>query len=279
MGRLDLSKVKILVTDGDSWTAGDIVDPELFADEPWHVNHPDNRPYRLPKVWPHKLAGKLNLECFNISIAGSSNDGIVRRTMNSIDDMLTRYKPEEILYIVGWSSPERKDFFYEDGTNKHWETMYPGEIESYKGYTDKLHSFYKQYVLSFWNAEEFITRYIQQTILIKSFLKSLGVQYLFFDAFYESKETVLSKDHSLKSAKNLYSTISDKFNNQGKLRALELNNTIKHFHNIVKESYIETSFIDFILKKEKELDKEIITYHPSEEGHELWAEYLYNVIK
>ena len=88
----------------------------------------------------------------------------------------------------------------------------------------------------------------------------------------------MSKEHSLKASKNLYSTISDKFDNPGKLKALELNNTIKHFNKIVKDSYIETSFIDYILKKEKELNKEIITYHPSEEGHELWAEYLSNVI-
>lgn len=279
MGRVNLDKIKVLVADGDSWTAGDIVDPNLFAEEPWHVNHPDNRPYRLPKVWPHKLASKLNLECENISIAGSSNDGIIRRTVNTIDSILQKYKPEEILYIVGWSSPERKDFFYGDGAHRHWETMYPGEIESYQGYTDELHKFYRQYVLNFWNPEEFITRYIQQVIFLDLLFKSKNIQYLFFDAFYESKESVFSKDHSLKSSKNLYDSISEKFDSPGKLKALELDNTITIFKSVVETKYIDISFIDYIIKKEKELKKEIISYHPTEEGHELWAEYLYEFIR
>lgn len=279
MDKLDLSKIKILVTDGDSWTAGDIVDPNIFADEPWHVNHPDNRPYRLPKVWPHKLAAKLGLDCENISIAGSSNDGIVRRTMNTLDTILLKYKPEEILYIVGWSSPERKDFYYEDGTNSHWETMYPGEISSYKGYTDRLHNFYKQYVLSFWNSEEFITRYIQQVILLDLFFSKKQVNYLFFDAFYESKEAVLSTKHSIKESKSLYHSISNKFNSPGSLKALELDNTIKHFFDIVSTKYIKKTFIEYMLEKEKLLNKKLLTYHPVEEGHDLWAEYLFNYVK
>ena len=48
----------ILYCDGDSWTSGDIIDPELFGEDFSHVNHPDNDQYRLPRVWPHKL-GKL----------------------------------------------------------------------------------------------------------------------------------------------------------------------------------------------------------------------------
>ena len=42
-----MDDVKILYTNGDSWTAGDIVDPIRFKDEPWHVMHPDNDQYRL----------------------------------------------------------------------------------------------------------------------------------------------------------------------------------------------------------------------------------------
>ena len=51
-------KTKVLYCDGDSWTAGDIVDPKLFGDNVAEVHHPDNEQYRLPRVWPHKL-GKL----------------------------------------------------------------------------------------------------------------------------------------------------------------------------------------------------------------------------
>ena len=43
-------KTKVLYCDGDSWTAGDIVDPKLFGDNVAEVHHPDNEQYRLPRV-------------------------------------------------------------------------------------------------------------------------------------------------------------------------------------------------------------------------------------
>ena len=61
-------KKKLLLADGCSWTAGDIVDPELFPDQPWHVNHPDNAQYRLPRGWPHKVGKLINYDTLKYSI-------------------------------------------------------------------------------------------------------------------------------------------------------------------------------------------------------------------
>ncbi len=99
---------KIILCDGDSWTSGDIVDPNIFGDKLEHVNHPKNTEYRLPRVWPGKLEKLIGIETDNISIAGSSNDAIVRRTLRRVIQLLETYKPEEIFVIIGWSSPERK---------------------------------------------------------------------------------------------------------------------------------------------------------------------------
>ena len=58
--RMDISmETKLLYCDGDSWTAGDIVDPKLFGDNVAEVHHPDNDQYRLPRVWPHKLCKSI----------------------------------------------------------------------------------------------------------------------------------------------------------------------------------------------------------------------------
>ena len=54
--------MKLLLCDGDSWTAGDIVDPNLFGDNLAEVHHPNNNQYRLPRVWPHKLGKLLNVD-------------------------------------------------------------------------------------------------------------------------------------------------------------------------------------------------------------------------
>ena len=96
-------ETKVLYCDGDSWTAGDIVDPKLFGDNLAEVHHPDNAQYRLPRVWPDKLGKLLGIKTLNRAIAGSSNDGIVRRVLPNILRLLTQYKPEELFVIIGWS--------------------------------------------------------------------------------------------------------------------------------------------------------------------------------
>ena len=41
---------KLIICDGDSWTAGDIMDPKLQKKGITYVNHVENDNYRLPKV-------------------------------------------------------------------------------------------------------------------------------------------------------------------------------------------------------------------------------------
>ena len=182
--RMDISmETKLLYCDGDSWTAGDIVDPKLFGDNVAEVHHPDNEQYRLPRVWPHKLGKLLNVKVLNKAFAGSSNDGIVRRVLPNVLKLLTQYKPEQLFVIIGWSSPERKDFFYED----EWKTMYPNEYDELDE-KDEIDKFKKTYFKYFWEEQEYTQRYIEQNLLLHNFLKSKGIKHLFFDAFYETKE-------------------------------------------------------------------------------------------
>ena len=105
--------MKLILCDGDSWTAGDIINPELKLINENHanVNDPLNDSYRLPKVWPHKLGKLLNIDTLNIAHAGSSNDAIVRRTMRKVKELLLDYEAKDLFVIIGWSSPERKDFY------------------------------------------------------------------------------------------------------------------------------------------------------------------------
>ena len=44
--------MKLILCEGDSWTAGDIIDPEIFGDRLDKVNDPRNRPYRLISFIP-----------------------------------------------------------------------------------------------------------------------------------------------------------------------------------------------------------------------------------
>ena len=273
---------KTLYTNGDSWTAGDIVDPKLFKDQPWHVNHPDNKQYRLPRVWPHKLGKLANVDIINNSIAGASNDTIVRSTINDIIELKATHNLQEIFVIIGWSSPERKDFFYKWGNKKgegNWECLYPAELTHWSSERKELNEFFKLYVKNHWYEEEYITRHCLNTITLHNFLTNLNIPHLFFNAFYEGKKEVLDpKTHQLYESSNLDSFISE-FREQKDyktLKRLQINNILKEYKDIFKQSFIKKSFIKFLFENlNKYKQKELIDYHPTELGHKLWANYIF----
>ena len=269
-------KYKMLYANGDSWTAGDIVDPILFGDQVEHSMHPDNDNYRLPRVWPHKLGKLFNIEVENASYAGSSNDGIVKRTLNDIPRLLSVYDPKDILVIIGWSSPERKDFYYKSKKQNSWDTLYPGELDHWNSEEVSKNEFYKIYVTRYWNFEEFITRYIHQNILLSSYLSNLGITHKFFNAFYENEDCIKSKDkHQLLDSPDLHSYITYNFeiNKNFNSKYLDIDYAYKEYCKVYNKYFFKQSFIQE-LKKHK--ISEVMDYHPFEIGHDIWANFLYN---
>ena len=258
---------KILLCDGDSWTAGDIVDPELFGDNLSEVNHPDNAQYRFPRVWPHKLGKLLDVEVINSSISGSSNDGIVRRIVEEVLKLLNNYKGEEIYVIVGWTSPERRDFYYRgywyDSFIESWETLYPSQPDM-KWPNKELKTFFKTYIKWFAHQEEYISRYVDQNLYLHYFLESHNIEHLFFDAFYE-KDTggIESSTDLIKELINIDT------------------NFIKHFLKIRKDFFKDKTFKRILTAVNGKFKDNLFgeDYHPTELGHKLWAEELYKDLK
>jgi len=62
------------------------------------------------------------------------------------------------------------------------------------------------------------------------------------------------------------------------LERLEIDNIIKHYHKIYKANFVNKSFIKFLLENNKFKQEELIDYHPTELGHQLWAEFLQNKV-
>ena len=122
---------------------------------------------------------------------GSSNDGIVRRVTNSVLSNLEEYESDELFYIIGWTSPERKDFYYK-GDWEEWETLYPAQLE--QNLPKHLLEFYKTYIAYFWNEEEFLNRYVHQNLYLHNFLSNYDIDHIFFDSFYEGKNTKIYDD-------------------------------------------------------------------------------------
>ncbi len=260
--------IKKILCDGDSWTAGDIVDPKLFGDKVEHVHHPDNDQYRLPKVWPHKLGELLGISVLNTSYAGSSNDAIVRRVMPTILKLLKNYKPEELFVIVGWSSPERRDFFY-DG---EWRCFYPPEFVGLE-LTNDISKFKQIYLKYFWEKQEYITRYMQQNYLLHYFLKNKGIDHYFFDAFYERKHIDTDSKEFKEELGGMYNNIELE-DDLSVVRSLT--ETTEEFFKIRGRVFKEKSFRSSLMIDDEHFDKTLWDgYHPNETGHELWAKELY----
>ena len=259
--------MKLILCKGDSWTSGHIINPELDLSGKEHpnVNDSSNDDYRLPKVWPHKLGKRLGIDIVNKSVAGSSNDGIVRRTMREVKELLSDYKAEDLFVIVGWSSPERKDFYY-TGEWESWETMYP--IPNYQPIPDKdIDTFYQIYREKFWNEQEYVERYIQQNLLLHYFLKEHNINHLFFDAFYETRG-----DGGLFNSLNIDDVII-----KSGYETKSHYELIKYFSEVKKDFCLEESFRNVILNNYGDLfggDS-----HPNEEAHDIWSEYMFNKLE
>ena len=274
--------MKLILCEGDSWTAGDIIDPEIFGDRLDKVNDPRNRPYRLPKVWPHKLGNLLGIETDNNSVSGSSNDGIVRRLLKKIPGLLKTYESKDLFVIVGWSSPERKDFFLNAHRNyitPRWETLYPAELEQ-EQINDDIQKFYTTYLKYFWNIEEFANRYLQQVLFIHNFLTSKGITHKFFNAFYESygkdwggdlhKKYFDAKQRGLPDVgtPELQEEMED-------LYGIVDNLLFEEYMNIYDKNYIKVSFKSHCDSITKIWGEKWDNNHPNEKMHEHWSEYLY----
>jgi len=274
--------MKLILCDGDSWTAGDIINPELKLINENHanVNDPLNDSYRLPKVWPHKLGKLLNIDTLNIAHAGSSNDAVVRRTMRKVKELLLDYEAKDLFVIIGWSSPERKDFYY-TGEWDAWETIHP--VSNYQPIPDKdIDTFYQIYREKFWNEQEYVERYIQQNLLLHYFLKEHNVKHLFFDAFYETRG-----HRSMFNSLNIDDVIISSGYETESHYAL-----MKYFLKVKKEFSLNDSFRNLLLDKNKVFEyngeqlnsfkEELFNtedHHPSEKGHEIWAKNLFKELK
>lgn len=274
-----------IYVNGDSWSAGDIVDPELFPDQPWHVNHPDNKAYRTARVWPRFLSDSLDLDVINNSHAGASNDRIVRSTVNEITGLLRTFAPSEIFVLIGWSSPERKDFYYDNKKNQSaWDTVYPAEFRHWEDEQDPIRNdFYKNYVAGYWNEEEYLTRHILNVTFLSSFLDNLGIKYKFFDCFYEEYSMIVDPEvHQLLHDKKVATQI-EKFKEKyssGKLKHLGIENSIDLYLELYHKHYIKKTFAGYlneiINEKGKQYQHDYIDFHPTLLGHQVWANYLAN---
>lgn len=146
-----------ILTNGDSFTYGD----EL-------VN--------LASAWPYVLANKINASVVNLGEPGSSNDSIIRRTLDYLINP-DNIKPDVV--IIGWSSAGRSEIADESGV---WDT-WPGSMEI-PHYSVAWRSTLSEYISKYHSPEYYNKKYFQQVLLFQTFLKSQNIKYLMLNTRY-----------------------------------------------------------------------------------------------
>ena len=256
-----------LVVVGDSWTYGsEIKDPAL----PESINDWDkeNDDYRTARIWPTKLAELSGIrDVINLSYPAASNDKIVRNLVGWLtQEYLSKNRPTDDLFIiVGFTSPERKDFYYKNDKTGFWFTVWPMWRHLYP--QAELNEFSEIYMTYLFNQEESTHRYLNQVFYLQTLLNHYNIKYLFFQAFYQRKNLHIRQWVDDPYARH--------YNGQPDLMIWNMIDPIKFMY---KENSLH-SFHNYILQYETPEQKVIEGQHPNEYGHKLWADNVYNYIQ
>lgn len=165
--------MKVLYANGDSWTHGD----ELAEHDA--VDQTSQRYYNS---WPWVLSRKLEtLMCINDAQGGTSNLRIFRRTNEYIFRWLnTKKSPEDLLIVVGWSTPERVEI-------GEGSAIYPIQIQGPLYFTDlprdekSLENYHKSFYEIYSDSYgEYLTA--MYMVNLRTLCRSLGIRYFDFVA-------------------------------------------------------------------------------------------------
>jgi len=102
---MDINKFDLIVVNGDSFTDGG------GATEQWNYENPNNKVNKI--AWAEFLSKKLDIPLINLAEGGSSNEVIMRRTIDFFENKkcfshtnmksFTNDGSKNILYITQWS--------------------------------------------------------------------------------------------------------------------------------------------------------------------------------
>jgi|LakMenEpi03Aug12_release.lakeMendotaPanAssembly.Ray.scaffolds.fasta_scaffold64152_3 hypothetical protein len=272
-----------LVVSGDSWTFGsELRDPsvDFTKIKEWDI---ENEKYRLSHIWPNKLADMLNIEeVINLSWPSSSNDYIVRTTINWLmEKYISKNIPtNDIFIIIGFTNISRRDFFYDGPKRAFWRTIWP--TTEYDYVDENINEFVELYEKNFHTPVDDMNRYLNQLHYLELFLKKYKINYLLFQAFHENRGHAIEKwddvvydgllgyenDWKYHGAYKINDIL--RWKEIDPIRFVDKDKTVHSFHNRIMKIGKKRNIPDVFAN--------VLRMHPNEIGHLLWAEYLFDYI-
>ena len=265
-----------LVSCGDSWAWGtELIDRTKITGKNWDfsLHHsPLHKKYREDHRYIKLFADKIGASNIaDLSAGGCSNDTIVRKLFRWLanEGYIAGRDPSDVFVSIGWTSPERKDFCYNQekpGWENGWFTLYPLWHHDYN--IPELDQFKDLYIENLWNAEEYLNRWIMQVWQTQALLTSLGIKYVMHQAFYHQHMANFEEwnDSKFKMDRDKNSNLSD-------LKIWENVNDITFMH---KDHPDKGTFYNYIRNISVNTNTKVFhTSHPNELGHQLWADYMH----
>jgi len=212
---------------------------------------------------------------FNRGRAGACNKFIRRKTMNWVS--CNQDKWEDLIVLVGWSSPFRHELFiggwsydnpipYVDRTGGYRQLNSPnitGELAQFIDEDENINNdFFRHYIVHHYDFDEQIRVFLDEIIILQSFLKVNNIKYIFWN----------SLDYKKRWEKNVYGHKNEK-------TSLYKNSLIDTNHWIGNS--IEYSWEKFLDEVDEEqglttrMAKGKGDDHPNQLGHKLWADKIY----
>jgi hypothetical protein len=286
-----------IITNGDSWTFGsEIVSPEHEAKYSKNYQYTTqydyfdgNDVYRIPRTYSYYLGELFQAEeVINLSTPADDNGSILNRTILYLtENYISTNKPtDDLLVIVGWSSPERNFFWYKDEKLSFRFRIWPN-VPHFTVPHNK--DFWQYYISYLWNEEEYIPRYMMNNILLQGFCEYNNIKWLAFNSFYQTDTHYFHLWQNLDireiaSKLELGSYHYDKIDKN--LNINRQHKTYNHYHKLwdtidpikfyKKNDYYNTfkNFID-----QSDIEQKYFGMHPSDVSHKAWAKELYRYIK
>jgi len=260
-----MTAIDRLIAFGDSWTFGsELRDPAI----PDCTSDYDGRndAHRLRHAWPAVLGQLLGAAAVqNLGTAARSNDTICRdlRSWLAREGYLSGRDTRGLLICIGWTSPERRDFFFRSpdelqNPDQGWMTMYPMWSHAYAH--PALDQFSRLYVQHFWHPEEYLQRWITQLVDTQHLLRNLGIRNCQFQAFYQHHHQLIADwdDETWTAAHGLQPDLREMWRSLDGHSFMHRDDARQTFHNHIRE-----------------LGTDMFSgNHPSERGHAAWAEHM-----
>lgn len=277
-----------IICDGDSWVFGcEILDPKLAkkmraGDHPGAYDfEPANDAYRVPRIFSTHLAELLDAKVTNLSWPADDNGSILRRTIEYVTSeyLATGRSTENLMVIVGWSSPERNSFWYRDDKLSHQFRLWP-QVQHFDRPAQK--KFWELYVTYLWNPEEYMTRYVFNVLQLQNFCNQHGIKWLCFNSFYQVPQQNVEDWHDLdiRAELEVLTGRTGGYQYQHSTAPLDRQGRVNQYVNIwdtidpvrfYQKDQPGSTFKSFVENPDNKVDPVFCGWHPSPEAHRAWA--------